>query len=100
MSSFRSYAWEDAHILELPCKPNGPLGPSISDLEGTFRASLVAQMINNLLAMWEIRIQFLGQEDPWRREWPPTPVFLPGESHGQRSLATVHGVAKESDMTD
>ena len=29
---------------------------------------------------------------PWRREWQPTPVFLPGESHGQRSLAgyTVH----------
>ena len=23
---------------------------------------------------------------PWRRAWPPTPVFLPGESHGQRSL--------------
>ena len=23
---------------------------------------------------------------PWRREWPPTPVFLPGESHGQRSV--------------
>ena len=23
----------------------------------------------------------------WRREWQPTPVFLPGESHGQRSLA-------------
>ena len=23
---------------------------------------------------------------PWRREWHPTPVFLPGESHGQRSL--------------
>ena len=22
----------------------------------------------------------------WRREWPPTPVFLPGEFHGQRSL--------------
>ena len=28
---------------------------------------------------------------PWGREWQPTPVFLPGESHGQ---ATVHGVAK------
>ena len=25
--------------------------------------------------------------DPWRRAWQPTPVFLPGESHGQRSLA-------------
>ena len=24
---------------------------------------------------------------PWRRKWPPTPVFLPGESHEQRSLA-------------
>ena len=23
---------------------------------------------------------------PWRREWHPTPVLLPGESHGQRSL--------------
>ena len=23
---------------------------------------------------------------PWRREWQPTPGFLPGESHGQRSL--------------
>ena len=33
---------------------------------------------------------------PWRRKWQPTPVFLPGESHGQRSLEvyTVHGVAK------
>ena len=37
---------------------------------------------------------------PWRREWLPTPVFLPRESHGQRSLvATVHGVAK-LDMTE
>ena len=37
---------------------------------------------------------------PWRRTWPPTPVFWPGESHGQRSLgATVPGVA-ESDTTE
>ena len=32
---------------------------------------------------------------PWRREQLPSPVFLPGESHGQRSLASyVHGVAE------
>ena len=33
---------------------------------------------------------------PWRRVWEPTPVFLPGESHGQRSLVgyTVPRVAK------
>ena len=31
----------------------------------------------------------------WRREWQPTPVLLPGESHGQRAWwATVHRVAK------
>ena len=31
----------------------------------------------------------------WRRKWQPIPVFLPGKSHRQRSLAgTVHGVAK------
>ena len=44
----------------------------------------------------------LGLEDPWRRAWQPTPVFLPGESHGQRSL--VRGYSpwghKESDMTE
>jgi len=32
------------------------------------------------------QVQFLGWEDPWSREWQLTPVFLPRESHGQRSL--------------
>ena len=27
-----------------------------------------------------------GGKIPWRRAWQPTPVFMPGESHGQRSL--------------
>ena len=38
---------------------------------------------------------------PWRREWQPTPIFLPGESHGQRSLAgySPRGL-KELDMTE
>ena len=38
---------------------------------------------------------------PWRREWLPTPVLLPGEFHGQRSLAG-YGPwgGKESDMTE
>ena len=38
---------------------------------------------------------------PWRREWLPTPVFLPGESHGQRSLAGCRPRGhEESDMTE
>ena len=32
---------------------------------------------------------------PWRKAWQPTPVFLPGESHGQKAWrATVHSAAK------
>ena len=38
---------------------------------------------------------------PWRREWKPTPVFLPGEFHGQRGLAGYSPrVCKESDTTE
>ena len=38
---------------------------------------------------------------PWRRTWQPTPVFLPGESHGQRSLAGYSPKGhKESDATE
>jgi len=38
---------------------------------------------------------------PWRREWLPTVVFLPGESHGQRSLASYSPWdLKEVDMTE
>ena len=52
-------------------------------------------MVKNLPAMQETQVQSVGQEDPWRREWLPTPVFLHGESHGQRSWrATAHGVTK------
>ena len=37
---------------------------------------------------------------PWRREWLTIPIFLPGESHGQRSLVGYHPPHhKESDMT-
>ena len=38
---------------------------------------------------------------PWRRQWQPTSVFLPGQFHGQRSLVgySPRG-SKESDMTE
>ena len=38
----------------------------------------------------------LVRQIPWRREWLSTPVFLPGESHGQRSLAAAVDGAAES----
>ena len=38
---------------------------------------------------------------PWRREWQPIPVFLPGKFHGQRSLVgySLQG-CKDSDTTE
>ena len=38
---------------------------------------------------------------PWRRKWQPTPVFLPGKSHGRRNLVGYSPWGrKESDMTE
>ena len=48
----------------------------------------------------------LGQEDPWvrkipwERKWQPTPVFLPGKSHGQRSLVVYSPWSHRSVMPD
>ena len=54
-------------------------------------AFLVAQTVKNLPTIGETWVQSLAREDPLGREdpleWLPTPVFLPGKSHGQRSLA-------------
>ena len=49
-------------------------------------ASLSAQTVMNQPARQETRLDHWVGKIPWRREWQPTPVFLPGESHGQRSL--------------
>ena len=46
--------------------------------------------------MQETQVLSLSWEDPWRRVWQPTPLFLPGETHRQRSLVgyIVHGVTQ------
>ena len=57
-------------------------------------------MVKDLPAMHRPRFNPWVRKIPWRRKWHSTPVFLPGELHGQRSLvATVHGVT-ELDTTD
>ena len=48
---------------------------------GWMWASLVVQSVKNRPAF----DSWVGKM-PWRRKWHPTLVFLPGESHGQRSL--------------
>ena len=46
-----------------------------------------AQMVKNLPAMQETLVCSIGHEDFPVRKWQPTPIFLPGEFHGQRTLA-------------
>ena len=48
----------------------------------------MAQMVKNLPAMKETHARSLGQEDPVKLGMATTPVFLPGEFHGQRSLVS------------
>ena len=44
-------------------------------------------MVKNLPSVKETWVQSLGWEDPLEKGMTTPPVFLPGESHGQRSLA-------------
>ena len=58
-------------------------------------------MIKNLPAMWKIGFDPWVGKISWGREWLPTQVFLPGEFHGQRSLASYSLWGhKESDTTE
>ena len=58
--------------------------------------SLVAQTVKNLPASGRPGFDpWVGKKIPWRKEWQSTPVFLPGEFHGQRSLVGyIHGVTQ------
>ena len=59
--------------------------------------SLVAQTVKCLPTMQETWVGKI----PWRRQWHPTPVLLPGKSHGQRSVVGYSPWChKESDMTE
>ena len=57
-----------------------------TELMHIFGAYLVAHMVKNLPALQETWVRSLVGKIPWKREWQPTPVFLLGEVHGQRSL--------------
>ena len=65
------------------------------------RAPNLAQTVKNLPAVQRPGFDLWAGKISWRREWLPTPVFLPGKSYGQRSLAgyTLWG-CKELDMTE
>ena len=65
------------------------MGVAVKDSAGFLAGSVVKSLPANAG-------RSLDQEEALEKEWQPAPAFLPGESHGQRSLAgyTVHGVTK------
>ena len=65
----------------------------------------VAQIMHSLLPNpdlnWRKPGKLLDHSGMWRRQWHPTPVLLPGKSHGQRSLVSCSPWGhKESDTTE
>ena len=55
----------------------------------------------NIVDIKDMRFNSWIRKFPLGRKWQPTPAFLPGESHGQRSLAGYSLLGhKESDMTE
>ena len=64
-------------------------------------ASPLAQQVKNLLVVQRHQVRSLSWEESWSRKWQPTLVFLPGESHGQRSLVGYSPWGhKEPNMTE
>ena len=46
--------------------------------------------------MWETWVQYLGWEDPRKKAWQPTPVFLPGESPGTAEPDRLQSMGSQS----
>ena len=73
----------------------------IKDYYEQLWASLVAQMVKSLPAVHETQVRSLDQEDPLKKEMATHSVFLPGKSHGWRSLAGYSpGGRKELDTAE
>ena len=65
------------------------------------KLALVAQMVENLPAVLETVVRSLSWEDPLKKGMATHSIFLPGEFHGQRSLAGYSPCGlKESDTTE
>ena len=65
-------------------------------------AFLVAELVKNRPAMQETPVRVLGQQDPWRRDRLPTPVFLdlPGGSDSKESTCNVGDLGWEDALEE
>ena len=101
----------ELETLELPNQVNSTslyctllkhlLSPSVFLTVLCIKASLVAQRVEHLPAIWETWVQSSGQEDPLEKEMATHSSILAWKIHGQRSLVGCSSWGhKESDMTE
>ena len=81
--SFATLPWKWFDLFIRFPYGDGFIGTRIAQAIG---ASLVSQLVRNLPTVQETWFNPWLRKIPWRRKWQPTPVSLPGEARGQRSL--------------
>ena len=92
------------HYTRLPCPSPTPGACSIScppsqRCHPTILSSVIS--FSSCLESFPASGSIPVRKEHWRRKWQPTPVFLPAESHGQRSLVGYGSWGcEESDMTE
>ena len=92
---FKSEHWHDfakcqsteTRVIFIKHNLNHPTSSPTFNSLSPRKASLVAQTVKNLPACRRPGLDTWVGKIPWRKEWLPTPIFLPGEFHVQRSLA-------------
>ena len=73
----------------------------VCDLISSFKGFPGSSLVKNVLQYGRSGFDPWVGKIHWRREWQPTPVFLPGEFYGQRSLAVYRPWGyEESDTTE
>ena len=97
--------WQDViwhNLLQYPGPETHSLCPQFGDILVSYGCRTVPRWLRGKESPCQCRRHRRSGFDPWvekipwRRKWQPTPIFLPGEPHGQRSLVgcRAHGVAK------
>ena len=87
-SSSRIQVYQNSQINSFPTPSHGHIYLTILTGCPTLGAGFPGGSgVQNRLPVQETQVHSMGGKTPWRRKWQFTPVFLPGKSHGQRSLA-------------
>ena len=87
---FKSYEADSLTTIRLSYKSK----TKISGLPG-------GSVVKNLPAYAAEKLRFNPwvRKIPWRRKWQPTPVFLPGKSHGQKEPGGLQSIGSQKSQT-